>query len=179
MNQLETKNLVVDADIAFSSSQKETKQSINSREFLESMRICGHRITLSPDILKEWTERGSYFALDWLATMTENNQIFSIADASDERLREQVCCHAPDIHIFRIMRKDVHLLEAALKSDMTISSMDKRVHFHFCAICKKVEEIQDVVWVNPDVAEEKCIDWLRRGAPNEAKRQLGYQHRGH
>lgn len=39
--------------------------------------------------------------------------------------------------------------------------------------------IRDIMWVNPDRESEFCLDWLRRGAPNEAERQLGYQHRSH
>ncbi len=55
--------------------------------------------------------------------------------------------------------------------------MDKKVRFHFCNVCKNVEEIQDVMWVNPDTDSVYCLDWLQRGAPIERERQLGYQHR--
>ena len=55
--------------------------------------------------------------------------------------------------------------------------MDKKARFHFCNVCKNVEEIRDIMWVNPDTESEYCVDWLKRGAPVEANRQLGFQHR--
>lgn len=77
------------------------------------------------------------------------------------------------------MNKDVHLLEIALATDRTIASKDVEAHDCFEDACHDIGEIRDIMWVNPDREPEFCLDWLRRGAPVETARQLGYQHRSH
>ena len=132
---------------------------------------------MSTEIEEEWNRRYSAFSIDWLSTMTENNQVYPLGNAFDENLRKRIRVSSPDINIYRIMQKDIRHLEAALRSDMRVSSMDKKVRFHFCNVCKNVEEIQDVLWVNPDIESDYCLAWLKRGAPIDERRQLGYQHR--
>lgn len=179
MNRPDPKNIVVDANLAKAAGTSKDHMSINSRNFLEKLRASGHRVAMSTEIEEEWLRRCSAFSVDWLATMTESNQVLPLGNAIDEGLRKRIRVHSPDVYIYRIMQKDIRLLEAARKSDMRVSSMDKKVRFHFCNVCRNVEEIQDVMWVNPDREPEFCLDWLRRGAPPEPERQLGYQHRSH
>lgn len=177
MSHPDSRSIVVDANIAKSAGTSKDHMSINSRGFLDTLRTCGHRIAMSTEIEQEWNRRCSAFSIDWLSTMTENGQVLPLGDVVDESMRKRIRDQSPDVYIFRIMQKDIRLLEAARKTDMRVSSMDKRARFHFCNVCRNVEEIQDVMWVNPDTESEFCLAWLRRGAPVEAERQLGYQHR--
>lgn len=177
MSHPDPRNIVVDADIAKSAGNSNDLRSIISREFLEALRTSGHRIVMSTEIEEEWNRRFSAFSIDWLSTMTENNQVHPLGNVIDESLRKRIRSYSPDIYIYKIMQKDIRHLEAALRSDKRVSSMDKRARFHFCNVCKRVEEIQDVMWVNPVTENDGCLDWLRRGAPIEPERQLGFQHR--
>ena len=151
--------------------------SIDAREFLETLRDCGHRIVWSTDIDREWNRHFTEFSTDWYTTMTNSGKVLDLRNVNvrDEGLRNEIHKFAPDIHIYKIMRKDIHLLEAALKSDKIVASKDKKAQRHFGIVCQHIGEIRDVVWVNPDNEEEMCIDWLKDGAPAEQHRQLGFQ----
>ena len=71
------------------------------------------------------------------------------------------------------LRKDFHLLQAALATDQTIISLDETVRGFFTRASQQVSEIQNVIWINPNrTAEEQPITWLRNGAPPEAHRCL-------
>ena len=172
MTHPETIDLVVDANIAQSSGHSEDQTSINSREFLEILRDFGHRIVMSTDIEREWNDHYSGFSTDWLTTMTTTGKVHNLGNVQDQELRNKIELSAPDIHIFKIMQKDTHLLEAALVTDMTVASSDKRVHGHFCHVCQHIEEIRAVMWVNPVVAEDACAGWLKQGAPEEAETSI-------
>lgn len=175
MTRHESNKMVVDADVALSAGTSDNQMSIDSREFLEALRDSGHQIVWSPDIKREWDKHARTFSLDWFTTMINNDQIHFLGDVQNEDLRNTILEFAPDVHIHNILRKDVHLLEAALVTDKRIASRDKKARRHFCNVCHDIDEIRDVMWVNPDVAEDRCIAWLKRGAPVEAERQLGYQ----
>ena len=71
---------------------------------------------------------------------------------------------------------DLHLIEAALATDRTVASVDKKVRAFFSgeASACQVEELRTIVWVNPELEEETPILWLERGAPAEPERMLGY-----
>ena len=77
------------------------------------------------------------------------------------------------------MLKDIYLLELAIETDRIISSRNNSERKLFADASQRIRMIRDIMWVNPDRESEFCLDWLRRGAPNEAERQLGYQHRSH
>jgi hypothetical protein len=72
------------------------------------------------------------------------------------------------------MLKDVLLIEAALATDETVLSLDEVVRGLFSGLCHQVKQINEIIWVNPVIAEEKCIEWLREGAPAEKHRMLSY-----
>ena len=74
-----------------------------------------------------------------------------------------------------IMSKDYILLEAALKSDKIVLSLDGQVCFHFTVAAKAIPEIREIVWVNPGKAEDTAIAWLEAGAEPEPHRQLGFR----
>ena len=181
MTPPETRDLVVDADVAQSAGNSDSQMSIDARKVLEKLRESGHRIVWSTEIEEEWNRHFTEFSLDWYTTMTISDKVLDLKNVNvrDESLREDICNFAPDIHIYRILQEDVHLLEAALFTDKSIVSKDKRARRHFGNISLQIKKIRDVVWVNPDVADDQCTEWLKLGAPVETARQLGYQHRSH
>ena len=71
------------------------------------------------------------------------------------------------------LRKDFHLLQAALATDQTVISLDETIRGLFKRASQQVGEIRNIIWVNPDrTAEEHPIVWLQNGAPPEACRRL-------
>ena len=71
------------------------------------------------------------------------------------------------------MEKDFHLPGAALETDQTIISRDENIRGLFKRASQQVDEIRNIIWVNPDrTAEEQPIVWLQNGAPPEPHRLL-------
>ena len=72
------------------------------------------------------------------------------------------------------LRKDFHLIEAAIAHDRTVVSLDELVRRLFKAAALSVAAIKRVVWVNPVNAAEQPLVWLRNGAKAENVLMLGY-----
>lgn len=90
----------------------------------------------------------------------------------DEALRNRINKTSPNAALFAIMLKDCRLIEAALATDKNVVSLDDKVRRHFSTICPQINEIQDIVWVNPAKLEENAVKWLNEGAKNETNHQL-------
>jgi hypothetical protein len=73
------------------------------------------------------------------------------------------------------MRKDYHLLEAALATDRNVVSLDEIVRALFDNAAVSVAALKNIVWVNPDKPEEEAIVWLEKNAKRERKRMLGFR----
>ena len=78
-----------------------------------------------------------------------------------------------DLHIKRILLKDIHLIEAALSMDRIVVSLDEKAKFHFASLVVQLPDLNQIMWVNP-VADETVIEWLKEGAVPDKKRCLGY-----
>jgi hypothetical protein len=76
------------------------------------------------------------------------------------------------------VKKDIHLIEAALATDKIVISLDdKTARRFFTQAAQQVEELRElktISWVNPDKPEESPISWLKSGANPEPERLLGF-----
>jgi len=68
--------------------------------------------------------------------MRSRKKVVDIADVQNDEVRRQV----PES---RAIRKDLHLIEAALATDQIVISLDDRAQTELC-----VEATQEVTWVN-------------------------------
>lgn len=61
-----------------------------------------------------------------------------------------------------------------MATDRTVISLDDNTaRKFFSKAAAQVDELKDIVWVNPDkVEEEKAIEWLEKGAEAERDRLL-------
>ncbi len=171
------KRLVVDANIAFAASDTSDDECANNcYELLDTIEKCKHSIVLSDELFREWFVRHSNFSLLWLNRMAQARLLCWPSISNNEIIRNAIKEYANNEGEYTHMMKDVHLLEAALFTDKIVASMDKRARRQFVRICLRKEEteIKEIMWVNPDVKEEACCDWLDRGAPVEPERQLGF-----
>jgi hypothetical protein len=71
------------------------------------------------------------------------------------------------------MRKDIHLIEAALAGDRIVISLDDEARKHFARASSVVSMMRDVVWRNP-ATEVDLEVWLENGAEAEASTKLGF-----
>lgn len=171
---------MVDASVASAAGGKTATAPISKdcRDFLETLRKeTEHWIVLPPTLRDEWDKHRSNFAATWLVSMTSRRRVISDEVTPSGRMRRGIEKAAANQRDLRALRKDFHLVEAAIASDRTVISLDEIVRQLFKAAAKSVAAIQKVVWVNPAVRTEQPAAWLKKGAKPEAARMLGHSER--
>ncbi len=175
MQSSNSKQLVVDASVAGAAGGEGATAlvSINCTEFLLIFwDKCLHHVVMTPELYKEWDEHQSDFAARWLASMISTGRYCEVESSENQVLWTKIEDAAEQENQIPVMRKDFHLLEAARISDQTIISLEKRVRRHFAYAAQHVDEIQNIVWVNPKKEKEEPLVWLQNGAPPEDHRRL-------
>lgn len=90
-------------------------------------------------------------------------------------LRAGICTSSLTQEAQEAALKDMHLIEAALSTDLVVISKDDEARALFRRISNEVGQLKPVVWVNPVREEERAIEWLEGGAKNEQKRRLAFE----
>jgi hypothetical protein len=174
VRKTKSRRLVLDASLmrAVGVSDAVDAGSQRCHEFLVKVRAIYHRVFLSSAIETEWMKHRSNVASDWIVSMTgiRKMDFFEISADAGLRLRIQ---EAATKTTWPIMLKDIHLIEAALSSDRRIISLDENAKRHFATASAKIEELRDIIWVNPKDAKADPVGWLERGAPAEKRFKLG------
>ena len=175
MRSRDSKRLVIDTDVAQASGDEDATdpRAINCRDFLKEVRSQDHRVVMTREISDEWKRHQSRFALEWRVSIDARRRIDRIDPPEDEELQNKVTNTTNDKNEIEALRKDFHLLQAALATDQTIISLDETVRRLFKRASQQVGEIRNIIWVNPNrTTEEQPITWLQNGAPPEPHRQL-------
>ena len=170
-----SKRLVVDASIARASGGEDATfpTSKHSRDFLqEVLHIC-HRVVWTEEIIREWNLHQSRFARRWRLTMKQKGKDVVLSDPAHQPLRQGIDDTARTESQRQAMQKDCCLIEAALATDLSVVSLDENARKLFADASANVNELKNVVWVNPDKQEENCPTWLSEGAKPESARRLG------
>ncbi len=166
--------LVIDASVARASGGKDAVHPTakNCRDFLTAvLQIC-HCVVMTPPIIKEWKKHQSAFARKWRVQMEGRKKVVRIEPSADASLDRKLA-RAARGNKLAAMRKDLHLIEAALATDLTVVARDDEARGLFASASGNVRELKDIVWVNPDNAEESPLTWLKNGAKAESRRKLG------
>jgi hypothetical protein len=168
-----TYSLVVDASVALGAGALSGKDPrvVRCREFLSALRGVCHRLTWSDAIQEEWNRHQSVFASRWLVSMMNLRKLRSTPDAPSEALRAAIQAHS-DPNVVALMLKDAHLVEAAMETDWRVASLDERVRGHLRKLTGKFGLLRGIIWVNPDLEEDKAIEWIEDGAPSDRSRRL-------
>ncbi len=188
MAQSVRKWLVIDASVGGMTGggvvAEETPQG-RCRRCLRAVKANQYGIFFHPQTWEEWRRHRSEYAKEWLQQMYSRKRVTikredeipeSILSIRVQRLiRKRVGPEILTEAVCTIMLKDCHLLEASLAADKVIISLDEKVRFHFSVATENIGEIREIVWVNPDKAEENALVWLEEGAEPEKHRQLGFQ----
>ena len=170
------KRLVVNASVARAAGGKgaTASVSINCTEFLETFRDeCPHHIVMTSELSEEWNAHQSNFAARWLKSMIARKRFDYITPPQDTVLSDKINTTTTREKDIEALRKDFHLLQAALATDQTVISLDETIRGLFKRASQQVGEIRNIIWVNPDrVVEEQPITWLQNDAPPEPHRRL-------
>jgi len=171
--------LVIDADIARSSSLAPKPRPQNCQHFLLAVAENNHLLVMSPDLIAEWNKHQSSFARRWPLgeKMYGRKKVRVVRPEHDAQLCQRAEEAGESIKQRHAIFKDFHLVEAARATDERIASMDETVRglLSKAAIKKGVKELRSIVWVNPNKPQEEVTDWLENGVPYEQTRCLGYE----
>lgn len=172
------RRLVVDASVAVAAGGRTAAAptATRCRDFLEALRQETHyHIVLPPNLNDEWQRHMTPFASRWLRAMARRGRVvIDDVPPSNKMRREIESVAARKKSEVDALRKDFHLVEAAIAHDRTVVSRDELVRRLFKAAARSVVAIKKVVWVNPVNAAERPLAWLRGGAKAEQARMLGY-----
>lgn len=169
---MKTKRLVIDADVAQSAGTKEDPISQSCREVLEAVRDICHKVVLTEDIFAEWKRHRSNFTATWLTSMRARRKQIVLKDVTNADLRARIDALSLNEQTLDFMRKDVHLIEAALETDHIIISRDETARDLFQEASEEIGGLKRIVWINPTREDEHVKDWLGKDAKLEKSRQF-------
>jgi hypothetical protein len=167
--------LVIDASIARAAGDTSNHPTAwNCCDFLQAVLTICHRMVLTAPIREEWNKHQSRFARTLRVSMMARRKVDAVELAAHHSLEKRIARAEPDESVAAIIKKDRHLIEAALATDERVASLDDRVRQHLRDQAPKLPELHSICWVNPNKPEEASIAWLESGAPAEKSRTLGY-----
>ena len=175
MRERDSKSFVIDTDVLRrSGNEKATFPAAkNCRDFLNTVQLLTYYVVISPELNREWNKHASTFARRWRVAMEKQDRVCYIKPAQDKKIESKVLETSRSKKQEESMKKDLHLINAALATDQTVISCEQKIRKLFARATKQVKEIRKVIWVNPErTVDEKPIEWLQNGAPAETHRQL-------
>jgi hypothetical protein len=170
------RRLVIDADVARSAGGQDAiyPTSKYCRDFLEEVLEICHCVIMSDAIAEEWDRHQSGFARTWRRRMVARKKLFRIRVDADQSLRRMVQLLDTTENNKHEMLNDIHLVEAARKSDNTIVSRDEAARILFERAVTSVKDLKQIIWVNPTTQVEEAVEWLKAGAKPDKRRKLGF-----
>ncbi len=141
------KCLVIDVNITCAASDRDSgdEWTKSCRDFLKLVRETKHKIVITDAIRAEQRKHPSKFAETWLRSMIAQKLVCWVDAPSDEKLRQKVEQFATTPNKLIAMLEDIHLIEAALKTDKTIISMDEAVRQCFHDITPNMKVLRVIV----------------------------------
>ena len=140
-------------------------------EFLRSIQSICHSVVVTEAIEDEWNTHRSRWALRWRTAMENRSKIQFRSASEDSALRSVVRTAVSSQSVAQGLEKDARLLEACRQGDLIVASADNEARRGFARCSSDIGWLGRVVWVNP-TKDTDLVDWLKRGAPSEASRQL-------
>ena len=176
MNKVSTRSLVIDADVARAAgdSPDASGAAKSCRDFLQAVLDVCHHAVWTPEIAAEWKRHASRFSRKWRVQMAGRRKLDEVEALPVAGLESRIIAgNDPDLFPEKIS-KDMHLVYAAIATGSPVASHDVAIRRRLKKAMPKAFELQSVVWVDPANYAENPMDWLKRGAPSDKDRQLGY-----
>jgi predicted nucleic acid-binding protein len=174
MKSADSKRLVIDASIARAAGRTDHPISKACRIFLEGVLNICHHVVLTEEIREEWSRHQSNFTLVWRSSMVARKKVAWHKIAQNDVFRTEIQNLDFSEKECAAVLKDAHLVEAALKTDLTVVSLDETARGLLRKAAQNVKPLKQVLWVNPTKDEEHTMEWLEGGAKGEEARQLGF-----
>ncbi len=168
-----SRRLVVDASVAGAAGTTEHPVSSSSRSFLRELRHICHRVVMTTELRREWNRHASKLAKLWLASMVSKRKVVDVQiELGASQLETAIDGGEWSGKERAALRKDAHLVLAALQTDRVVVSNDEEARELFRSLYECDPGLERVAWVNPSRADENGIGWLRAGAKPEDARRL-------
>ena len=174
MKKVSSRRFVIDASVARASTSTDAKTGAGSQcrhALLGILEIC-HHVVVTAAIRDEWRRHSSNFARRWLKQMYSRRKVDTVDAPEDVELRRQIGRARASTSMRAAMLKDCHLLEAAMRTDGLIMSLDDEARGLFADFAEHHDRSGRIVWVNPARPADETQAWLQAGAPSEAERTL-------
>lgn len=148
--------IVIDANIARSSSEGETPLARGSTEILKAVSENGHKVIMCKTLHGEWRKHQSRYAQKWFVKMTSNGKVRHITpqNSIDMQITSHFSCEGRKDSAL----KDKHLIEVAMASSKIIASNDSSARSIFSELSTSYEPLREVKWFNAT----SDVDFLKR-----------------
>lgn len=127
---------------------------------------------MSPKLEREWDKHQSKFASGWRVQMTARALICRVADGTHRKVANALARSSLTQAQKKAAQKDFHLVSSALATEQTILSNDDEARNILAAAAAEIDQLQELIWVNPSNVHENCNQWLAEGAKPEQQRYL-------
>ncbi len=170
------RRLVIDASVARASGDEQATfpTSMRCRDFLSAVRNFRHCMVLTDEIAAEWNRHQSRFARGWRVSMLAQKKVVRLQPECDDDFRDAIIATASTNKERDAILKDLHLIEAALGADKSVIALDETVRALLHQAAQQLGRLKSILWVNPDIPDEKPVVWLEQKAKKEKHRCLGY-----
>jgi hypothetical protein len=156
--------LVIDANIAQSAGTSSVPSAMYCRECLNAILEAEHVAVFTELLREEWSEHSSGYARRWRRSMSARRRI-AFAEGIQFSIHLDRACACLERESSREdLRKDFHLVRAALASDCTILSCEKNFPKYVAIASRSVRVLSTLYYGNPVADEMLCIQWIMDGA---------------
>jgi len=181
-----SKRLVIDTSVLRAASGVETssEDAASCGHFLEAVLEICHRVVRSEAIKSEWKkgrpERPwnlymSRYSRKWFLLMTSKRKVHKIEEETySQDVRDNLEESQDTDSQKKAVLKDAFLVEAALKTDLIIVSLDEKLKELLKRSIPAISDVKTILWVNPTRKTVSLLEWLEAGAPFEKKWTVGY-----
>nr|WP_314860783.1 hypothetical protein [uncultured Undibacterium sp.] len=171
-----SKDIVIDADIARSSGVTEHPISRNSRVVLQAIINSDLKVVFCSALLDEWKKHKSRFATQWLSSMVAKKRFIIVSPPMITRNEIDNAQIKEDMR--DIARKDAHIIDIAISCSKLIASNDSTARNVFCEIALNSKIFDDLFWIVPrddaDLFEKTILErdymklhWMLNNHPSK------------
>lgn len=165
--------LVINTSIARAAGLSPHSTSKICRDFLEAVSKLCHSVVLTRDIFDEWKMHRSNYTSKWLVSMYARKKVCRLSKSENLDLWSKIESSVENDEDRLAMQKDFCLIEAAMATDWIVVSRDENARRLFNDAAKEIGELRNLMWVNPEKAEDQLISWLESGDEPEGEHRLG------
>lgn len=168
--------LVIDACVGCAASEHgKSRNAECCKDVLDAIQIdATYFVVFMNKLYDEWKKNRSRYGLAWLFNMENRNRIVRLKEIGKHESLEQriINCFPKNSH--EKIKKDFHLIEAALETDRKIISLDAKARVKFAEASDTDARLGKIIWTNPSNEDHDSLKWLREGANDEDRLTLGF-----